>query len=138
MAKKDLEELYIRSLDAPMTSHEQEFLTESLTANTDVAADLSKHLKIREVLLRSTPATFGPFFSIKIVNKIQNVGIQIDRQIIAFFKKYQLAMVGVVVALLALNAVFADQLTFQTLFGLEDAAEEIVSFDFYETFNSDL
>ena len=46
---------------------------------------------------------------------------------------------GVVIALLALNAVFADQLNLQSLFGLEDAAvEEIASFDFYETLNTDL
>ena len=141
MTPQEIEDLYIRSFDQPMNAEEKEFLLKALKANTGVATDLSHYKKMREVLLRNSPATFGPYFSRKIVTKIQNVGIQIDRQIIAFFKKYQLAMVGVVIALLALNAVFADQLNLQTLFGLEDTTtqtEEIVSFDFNEILNNDL
>lgn len=141
MTPQEIEDLYIRSFDEPMNAEEKELLLKALKANAGVATDLSHYKKIREVLLRHTPATFGPYFSRKIVTKIQNVGIQIDRQILAFFKKYQLAMVGVVIALLALNAVFADQLTLQSLFGLEDTTtqtEEIVSFDFNEILNNDL
>ena len=113
----------------------------ALKANAGVATDLSHYKKIREVLLRNTPTTFGPYFSKKVIAKIQNVGIQIDRQILAFFKKYQLAAVGIVIALLALNAVFANQLNLQSLFGLENTTiqtEEIVSFDFNEILNNDL
>ena len=141
MTPQEIEDLYIRSFDEPMNVEEKELLLKALKTNAGVATDLSHYKKMREVLLRNNPATFGPYFSRKIVTKIQNVGIQIDRQIIAFFKKYQLAMVGVVIALLALNAVFADQLNLQSLFGLEDTTtqtEEIVSFDFNEILNNDL
>ncbi len=141
MTPQQIEDLYIRSFDEPMNAEEKELLLKALKENSGTATDLAKYKKVRELLLRKTPTTFGPYFSRKIVAKIQNVGIQIDRQIIAFFKKYQLAMVGVVIALLALNAVFADQLNLQSLFGLEDTTtqtEEIVSFDFNEILNTDL
>ncbi len=141
MTPQEIEDLYIRSFDEPMNEEEKELLLKALKTNAGVATDLSHYKKIREVLLRSNPATFGPYFSKKIITKIQNVGIQIDRQILAFFKKYQLAAVGIVIALLALNAVFADQLNLQSLFGLEDTTtqtEEIVSFDFNEILNNDL
>ena len=141
MTPQEIEDLYIRSFDEPMNAEEKELLLKALKTNAGVATDLSNYKKIREILLRSNPATFGPYFSKKIITKIQNVGIQIDRQILAFFKKYQLAAVGIVIALLALNAVFADQLNLQSLFGLEDTTtqtEEIVSFDFNEILNNDL
>lgn len=139
MTAQEIEDLYIRSFDDPMNSEEKEFLLQALRTNTGTATDLSHYKKMREMLMRKKPASFGPYFAKKVIAKIQNVGIQIDRQILAFFKKYQLAAVGVVIALLALNAVFADQLNLQSLFGLEDTAvDEIASFDFYETLNSDL
>lgn len=141
MTPQEIEDLYIRSFDEPMNGEEKELLLKALKANPGVATDLSSYKKLREVLERTNPTTFGPYFSRKIITKIQNVGIQVDRQIIAFFKKYQLAAVGVVIALLALNAVFADQLNLQSLFGLEDTTtptEEIVSFDFNELLNNDL
>ena len=141
MTPQEIEDLYLRSFDEPMNAEGKELLMKALKANSGVATDLRHYKKIQEVLLRSTPATFGPYFSRKIITKIQNVGIQIDRQIIAFFKKYQLAAVGIVIALLALNAVFADQLNLQSLFGLEDTTtqtEEIISFDFNEILNNDL
>jgi len=140
MTPQEIEDLYIRSFDEPMNAEEKELLLKALKANPGVATDLSNYKKIREVLTKTNPSTFGTYFSKKVISKIQNVGIQIDRQIIAFFKKYQLAAVGVVIALLALNAVFADQLNLQSLFGLEDTTqtEEIVSFDFNEILNTDL
>ncbi len=141
MTPQEIEDLYIRSFDEPMNAEEKELLLKALKANAGVATDLSHYKKIREVLLRNTPTTFGPYFSKKVIAKIQNVGIQIDRQILAFFKKYQLTAVGIVIALLALNAVFADQLNLQSLFGLENTTiqtEEIVSFDFNEILNNDL
>lgn len=141
MTTQEIEDLYIRSFDEPMNKDEKEQLLKMLKANTGLATDLTHYKTNREMLLRKEAATFGPYFAKKVIAKIQNVGIQIDRQILAFFKKYQLAAVGVVIALLALNAVFADQLNLQSLFGLEDTsntADEIISFDFYETLNNDL
>jgi hypothetical protein len=138
MTKQEIEDLYIRSFDEPMNDREKEMLLHALKANTGLTTELLTYKRIREVTLRSTPATFGPYFAKKLVDKIQNVGVQIDRQILTFFKNYQLAAVGVVIALLALNAVFADQLNLRSIFGLEDSSqttEEIVSFDFNEILN---
>ncbi len=141
MTPQEIEDLYIRSFDEPMNKEEKEQLLKMLKTTTGLATDLTHYKTNREILLRKEPASFGPYFAKKVIAKIQNVGIQIDRQILAFFKKYQLAAVGVVIALLALNAVFADQLNLQSLFGLEDTtpqAEEIVSFDFNEILNNNL
>lgn len=138
MTKQEIEDLYIRSLDEPLNAQENEIMKSVLQANEGLEKDLSHYKILREITLRSQPVKFGPYFANKIVGRIQNVGIQIDRQILAFFKNYQLAAVGVVIALLALNAVFADQLNLQSLFGLEDTTqtnEEIVSFDFNEILN---
>ena len=141
MTPQEIEDLYIRSFDEPMNKEEKEQLLKMLKTTTGLATDLTHYKTNREILLRKEPASFGPYFAKKVIAKIQNVGIQIDRQILAFFKKYQLAAVGVVIALLALNAVFPDQLNLQSLFGLEDTtpqAEEIVSFDFNEILNNNL
>lgn len=141
MTPQEIEDLYIRSFDDPISSEGKELLLKALRTNTGIATDLSHYKKIREMLLRKEPASFGPYFAKKVIAKLQNMGIQIDRQILAFFKKYQLVAVGVVIALLALNAVFADQLSLQSLFGFENTAntaDEIVSFDFSKTLNTDL
>jgi hypothetical protein len=141
MTSEQLEDQYIRSFDVPLTAREKEALAEALRANPQIARDLSYFKSIREKTRRKEPATFGPYFARKVMDKIQNIGVQIDRQILAFFKKYQLAAIGVVVALLALNAVLADDMTFQSLFGLEETTppdEEIISFDFSTILNNDL
>ena len=141
MTVQEIEDLYIRSFDETMSSGDKDKLLNALRANPGLATELSEYKKIRDVSLRKKPASFGPYFAVKLVAKIQNVGIQIDRQIFAFFKKFQLAAVGVVIALLALNVIFADELNLKSLFGLEDSlntTEEIVSFDFYEMLNNDL
>lgn len=139
MSIQEIEDLYIQSLDKLTSEKEKALLLNALQRNPGLATELSQYRKIREIILAKEPASFGPYFTKKVVAKIQNVGIQIDRQILTFFKKYQLAAVGVVVALLALNAVFADQLNWQSLLGLENTnppTEEIVSFDFNELLNN--
>lgn len=141
MNVREIEDLYVRAFDEPMSAARNTELLEAIRNNPGLATELADYKRMREVLLRRSPATFGPYFAAKVVSKIQNVGIQIDRQIFAFFKKFQLAAVGVIIALLALNVIFADDINVQSLFGLEDATnteDEIVSFDFYEMLNNDL
>lgn len=141
MTVQEIKELYIRSFDEPMSATQKDQLLDAMRSNTGLATELAEYKRIRETLLRTTTASFGPYFAVKVVAKIQNVGIQIDRQIFAFFKKFQLAAVGVVIALLALNVIFADELNLKSLFGLENSTnttEEIVSFDFYEMLNNEL
>ena len=89
--------------------------------------------KLREVLLRQEPDSFGPFFAERIVNKIKNLRKEIDYQIFFFFKKYQLAAVGVVIALIVLNIIFSDQLTLKSVLGFEDqtSSDLIENVDLY-------
>ena len=141
MTVQEIKDLYIRSFDEPMSAEQKDQLLNAMRSNAGLATEFSHYKRTRDALLRTTPASFGPYFATKVVAKIQNVGIQIDRQIFAFFKKFQLAAVGVVIALLALNVIFADELSLKSFFGLENpttTTEEIVSFDFYEMLNNDL
>ena len=122
-----------------MSAREKEVIAGALRSDDTLTASLKRYDIIREVSIRKKPATFGPYFARKVVARITNVGIQIDHQIFAYFKKYQLVALGIVMALLALNAVFADQLNLQSILGLEDTStttEEIVSFDFNALINN--
>ena len=141
MNQQELEDVFIRSLDVPMSAEEKEQFLNNLTSNAALAKELAKHKKIRELIRANEPATFGPYFANKLVLKIQNTGVVIDRQVFAFFKKFQLAALGVVVALLILNVAFAEHTTIKAILGFEnttDTEEEIASFDFYETLTNDL
>lgn len=141
MTPNEIEDLYIRSLDAQMTPAEKELLLKALNENSGLARGLSAHKKLREVIKPDQPATFGYFFAAKLVARIQNTGVVIDRQIFSFFKKYQLVAAGVIVVLLILNTLFAEQFSLDAIFGLQETttpAEEIVSFDFHEILNNDL
>ena len=86
--------------------------------------------------MNGTPSTFGPYFAQKVILRIQNLRVEIDQQIVFFFKKYQLAALGVVIALLAVNVIFADTLDLPSVLGVEETAapadDDLLSFDFYE------
>jgi len=140
MNQEKLEDLYIRSLDVPLSAVETELFLDALHKNPDQAKELAKHKKIRELLKAREAATFGPYFAARLVHRIQNTGVVIDRQIFSFFRKFQLAAVGVVVALIVLNIVLTEKITIKSILGIETTAptEEVVSFDFFETLNSDI
>lgn len=136
MNADEIEDLFIRSLDETLSEVEKNQLTEALQSNASMARSLLDHKSIREILLRKSPATFGYYFAQKVVTKIQNLRVEIDKEIMFFFKKYQLAALGVLIALLAVNVIFADQLDLPSVLGIEDtslsADDELMSFDFYE------
>lgn len=141
MNQQELEDLYIRALDLPMNSTEKEKFLSDLKRYPAMAREMIVHDKIRELTASKAPATFGPYFASRLVHKIEQTGVVIDRQIFSFFKRFQLAAVGVVVALLILNMTFADQTNLKSILGLERIStqeEEIVSFDFSEILNNDL
>jgi hypothetical protein len=135
MNPQELEEMYIRSFDVPINNQEQQVLMNELKKNPGLTKALDQHKTIREVLKRSAPETFGPYFPAKLLHRIQNSGIVVDRQIFSFFKKFQLVAIGVVVALLIANIVFSEQPSIASIFGFEQvsADEEIVSFDYSQT-----
>lgn len=140
MNTNELEDLYLRSLETSLSVAEQEVLLRELQKNAGLAQELASYRDIRAALTRKRPATFGPYFAQKVVNRIHGMRIEIDRQIVFFFRKYQLAAVGVLIALLAINVLFADQLNLPSIFGLTDtvsnAEEELAGFNFIDTLTS--
>jgi hypothetical protein len=120
MEKDKKEELLIKSLDAKLSNEERSMLMNLLEHDHEVKRYSRQYEKLRQMLLRPEPDSFGPFFAERIVNKIKNLKKEIDYQIFFFFKRYQLAAVGIVIALIVLNIIFSDQLTLKSVLGLED------------------
>lgn len=144
MTQQELEDLYIRSLDAPMTAEERKNFLNELNRHPELAKQLAGHKKVRDLVALNKSVSFGPYFASKLIHKIENLGIVVDRQLFSFFKKFQLAALGVIVVLIILNLAFADQISLTTLFSLDRTAtpaatqEEIVSFDFSTILNDTL
>lgn len=139
MKPEEIEDLFIRSLDTALPEKAKSDLNQELSGNDTLAGELSRYALLRETILRKEAASFGPYFAQKVITKIQNLGVEIDRQIGHFFKKYQLAAIGVLIALLAVNAVFSDQINIYSVFGMEnDPSTELVTFDFYQNLNDAL
>jgi len=85
------------------------------------------------MLLRTEPDSFGPFFAERIMNMIKQRTQEIDYLIFFFFKKYQVVLLGVLVALLVSNMLLTDQLTLKGILGVEqDTTENVFSIDVYE------
>lgn len=127
------EELLLRSLDAPVSARERETLALAMQNNFSIRLSSDQYQTIRSMLLRPEPDSFGPFFAERILNMIKQRTQQIDYLIFFFFKKYQVVLVGILVALLVSNMLLTDQLTLKGIFGLEqDASEDIFSIDLYE------
>lgn len=135
METNQKEDLIIKSLDAKLTSEERTLLMQLLESDHETKKLSLQYEKLRGMLLRPEPDSFGPFFAERIVNKIKNLKKEIDYQIFFFFKKYQLAAVGVVIALIVLNIIFSDQLTVKSVLGLEDqnnsSSDLVEHVDFY-------
>lgn len=127
------EELLLRSLDAPVSARERETLAIAMQNNSSIRLSSDQYQTIRSMLLRPEPDSFGPFFAERILNMVKQRTQQIDYLIFFFFKKYQVLLLGVLVALLVSNMLLTDQLTLKGIFGLEqDASENIFSIDLYE------
>src|SRR5258708_2777330 len=143
MNQHELEEWYVRSLDLPMSTGEKEKFLKELHQYPELANRLTQHEKVRDVIQVKKPASFGPYFASKLMHKIENTGIVIDRQIFSFFKKFQLAALGVIVVLFILNFMFTEQVSLRALFGLDRTVtpapdEADVPFDFFKTLNENL
>lgn len=139
MNKQETEDLYILSLDQPLAPADEDRLQTALQEHPDWARSLAHHRTARELLRASSPATFGPYFASKLMHKLQNTGAVIDRQLFGIFRKFQLAAIGVVVALLILNVALSEQSGWKSVLGIEKDTstppEQQVPFDFYETLN---
>ena len=141
MKKEQAEDLLIRSLDQSLTSAEDELLKNSLATDPSLKEQLLEFVVLRETLSRKQSASFGPYFAQKVVYKIQQAGQEVDRQIVSFFKRYQLVAAGVVIALLALNVMYAETLSIPSILGVEETTtttDDIITFDYSELLTDDL
>ncbi|MFZ6002075.1 MAG: hypothetical protein ACOYW3_16300 [Bacteroidota bacterium] len=123
MTNDQLEDLYVRSLDETLTPADKELLLNAVHERNEASQLFDDHKKVRDVLAAPTRATFGPYFAARLIHKIQNTGTIIDRELFGLFKRFQLAALGIVVVLLILNFVFADQLSMGAILGIEQSNE---------------
>jgi hypothetical protein len=127
------EELLLRSWDGQVSARERETLASVLQNNPAIRQQSDQYQKIRAMLLRTEPDSFGPFFAERIMNMIRQRTQEIDYLIFFFFKKYQVVLLGVLVALLVSNMLLTDQLTVKGILGVEqDTTENVFSIDVYE------
>ncbi len=127
------EELLLKSYDAPVSAHEREELSRQMQNDPTFRRQSDQYVKIRELMLRPEPDSFGPFFAERIVNQLKQRVNEIDYLIFFFFKKYQVLALGVLVALLITNLLLTDQLSLKSLFGVEqETTEDIFSIDLYK------
>ena len=127
------EELLLRSFDASVSAREREELTSQMQHDPGLRRQSDQYLKIRELMLRTEPDSFGPFFAERIMNQLKQRVNEIDYLIFFFFKKYQVLALGMLVALLITNLLLSDQPTIKSLFGVEQqATEEIFTIDLYK------
>lgn len=90
--------------------------------------------QIKEMLFNRNGESFGPFFAERVTNQIKSLQQEVEYQLFSFSKKYQLAAISLVMALLALNIIFSDSLSFKSILGFEEEAPtEIVQIDLYQT-----
>lgn len=127
------EELLLRSWDGSVSARERQTLAEVMQNNPAMRQQSDQYQKIRTMLLRTEPDSFGPFFAERIMNMIKQRTQEIDYLIFFFFKKYQVVLLGVLVALLVSNMLLTDQLTLKGILGVEqDTTENVFSIDVYE------
>jgi hypothetical protein len=127
------EELLLKSFDVPISAREREELSLGMQSDSTLRRQSDQYLKIRELMLRVEPDSFGPFFAERIMQQLKQRVNEIDYLIFFFFKKYQVLALGVLVALLITNLLFTDQLTLKSLFGIEqETTEDILSIDVYK------
>ncbi len=127
------EELLLKSFDVALSAREQERLSLLMQNEPTLRRQSDQYLKIRDMMLRIEPDTFGPFFAERIMNQLKQRVNEIDYLIFFFFKKYQVLALGVLVALLITNLLLTDQLTLKSLFGVDQqTTEDILSIDLYK------
>ena len=127
------EELLLKSYDAPVTARERELLSSLMQNDHGLRQQGDQYSRIRELLLRPAPDSFGPFFAERIMQQLKQRASEIDYLIFFFFKKYQALVVGVLVALLISNLLLTDQFSLKALFGIEQqTTEDVFSIDLYK------
>jgi hypothetical protein len=126
------EELLLKSWDSSLSGEERTMLAAQMQENASLRWQSDQYLKVRTLLHRTEPDTFGPFFAERILNVIKNRTEKIEYLIFFFFKKYQVLVAGIFVALLITNLLLSDSLTVRAILGLEQqTTEDVYSINLY-------
>lgn len=132
MSQDEKEDLLLRSFENELTSSEKIALENELESDRVLKKRQREFIQIREALAAKEPASFGMFFAERALNKIRVLHQDVEYQLFAFFKRYQLVAIGLVIALLAINVVLADSFSLQSILGLEDETiNDLVQLDLY-------
>lgn len=127
------EELLLRSFDGQVNAAERAELALLMQEDHALRRQSDQYVRVRQMLLRPEPDTFGPFFAERIIHVIRQQSENIENLVFFFFKKYQLVMLGVAVALLVANLLLSEQWTLQSVFGLDKGnTEDVFSIDLYK------
>ncbi|MBL7856635.1 MAG: hypothetical protein JNM57_03025 [Cyclobacteriaceae bacterium] len=127
------EEMFLHSLDSRLPEGDLVKLELTLQQNSTLKSKAQQYLQLREMLMQKETDSFGPFFAERILHQIKQRTQEIDYLILFFFKKYQLVIIGIVIALLAANIFTAEELTLKSILGMgEQTIEDIISIDVYK------
>lgn len=118
------EDLLLRSRLYILNTAQQTALTTALETDRDLKRKATQYDTLMATLKRPAPDTFGPFFAERVVHVLKSMQAQIDQEIFSFFKKYQLIIAGVVVALLVVNTLLASDTSILAILGIGNNSEE--------------
>jgi hypothetical protein len=127
------EDRYLHSLDGALPPRALDALQHEMKTNAALQQAAGQYQRIRSGLARTKPATFGPFFAEAVIQRIQNLKDALDRQIFLFFRRYQMAAWGILVALLIVNLYLSDQLSVPAVLGIEKpAGDDLLTLDIFQ------
>lgn len=133
MKRQKMEDLLLQSLDGNLNKTDRSILEDAIKGDINLVKSIHDFTQIREMLTLKSGQSFGPFFAERVISNIKNLQQEVGYQLLSSFKKYWLAPLGLVILLLTLNIVLSDDLTLQSIIGLEENnIQEIVQIDLYE------
>lgn len=131
MKTDEFEWLYLQSLDGQISDRQRSQLSEMLSGNHLYQKEADQFTTLRTLVMQREESSFSPFFAERITHHLKNLKSEIDYQIFSFFKKYQLAALGIVVALVVFNLLQSEQLSIASFFGFEDTTSPLDTSDFF-------
>lgn len=115
MDYQEFEQRYIRSLDETPSTTDWHQLTSAIH-NDEICRKLSEaHTRVRTELKRSHRVSFGSEFGSAVMKAIQQGISSFDDEIAFLFKKVHLLTAGVIICLLIVNLIYADNLSIQSV-----------------------
>ncbi|MFM7487871.1 MAG: hypothetical protein ACKO13_13255 [Cytophagales bacterium] len=136
MTKEEFEKVFLHSLDATIAANEQVRLHDAIEGHRPFQQMAKEFTTLRELIIVKDKSSFGPFFAERVTHYIKNIKSEIDYQIFSFFKKYQLAALGIVVALVIANLFQSEQSSIASFLGFEDNNSLLNPSDFFTSISN--